>query len=107
MSTADAHAPRRARWMGAVLAAALVAVAFYAIDRTRAAMAGEVYDPYTIVATLRVDYFWRVGLSVFLGTLAAGIWWVAVRDAEAALERLAQTVPFVGAVAAVLSAIWP
>lgn len=98
---------RSARVVGAWLTAALVAMLYYGLDRTRAAIGGEVYDPYTIISVLRVDYFWRVGISLFLGSLAAGIWWMSIRNPQQALGHLARALPFVVALVTLLSAIWP
>ena len=98
---------RDARIAGAVLFGALIAVAYYGIDRTQAAMQGAVYDPYSIIATLRVDYFWRVGISVFLATLGGGVWWMVVRKPEAGLRLLVRGTLATAAVMTVLSAVWP
>jgi hypothetical protein len=68
MSPAD-----RERLAAACLAAALAACLFYAVDRSIAAIRNPI-DPRMIVATVRIEYFWRVGLSAFVASLV-GIGW--------------------------------
>ncbi|TVQ97885.1 MAG: hypothetical protein EA398_14095 [Deltaproteobacteria bacterium] len=64
---ADPHtAGARARIAVAVLGAATVGCLFYGVDRTRAALTEDPYDPLLILESARIDYFWRIGISGFL-----------------------------------------
>lgn len=99
------------RLAGAIWIAALAGCVFYGVDRTRAAWAMGDVDPTAIIATVRVEYFWRVGLSAFIASVAGiGGWWWLGRSAEApetALRWLGRlTLPIVG-VCALLSVLWP
>lgn len=104
----DARRRSRFRVAAAGLAGSLAACLFYGLDRTRAAISEEGYDPLMIVGTTRIDYFWRVGLSVFIGTLivAAVFWWAAGREERTWQLTVRALVPIVLFVS-LLSAVFP
>jgi hypothetical protein len=91
-----------------VLAAALVACIFYAVDRSRAAIVHGPPDPLSITASTRIEYFWRIGLGAFLGgSTALGVWLYPPGDPKALTLSLARwTVP-VTIGCAIASFIWP
>ncbi len=92
----------------AVLAGALAACLFYALDRTFAAVTGPPLDPRAIVTTTRVDYFWRAGLSAFVATLVgSGAWALGPKRAAHGLPWLRRAAPWVVAACASLSMNWP
>lgn len=96
------------RWATASLAGALTACAVYAADRTLAALREPPVDPRAIIATARVDYFWRVGMAAFVGTIAALLVVQVIRgDDVRVLTWVTRAAPFVIAACAVLSAAWP
>ena len=100
------------RWIQLAVGAltgALGGCLFYAIDRTRAAIAMGAVDPTAIVATVRVEYFWRLGLSAFVASVAAiGGWWLASRlDPSKALQATTRALIPVTLLCAALSVIWP
>jgi hypothetical protein len=72
----------------AVLAGALVAIAFYAADRSRAAILSPPFDPVAVIASARIEYFWRMQLSVFAGSLAAAVVYTAAAGREQRVLRL-------------------
>lgn len=88
------------------LCGALVACLVYAGDRTWAALTVP-GDPRNIVATVHVDYFWRVAMAAFVGSLAALVFAYAVRDVERARGRLVKAAPLVVGVVAMLAAAFP
>ena len=94
----------RERLAGAVLAAALAACVIYAVDRTVAAVRSPI-DPRTVVATVRIEYFWRAGVSAFVGSLVGAGWFAWARPGWAA--ALGRAVLPVAAACATLSALWP
>lgn len=59
-----------------ILIAGWVAMLFYALDRTYSALTTPGYDPLAIVASLRIDYFWRMAVGGFLGVSAGMIHFV-------------------------------
>lgn len=68
---------------GAALAAAEVAALLYAVDRTVAALRMGPIDPFAVVATARIDYFWRAGVSAFVASLVLLVWPHLARGREA------------------------
>ena len=96
----------RVRLAGAVLCGALVACLFYSADRSWAAWHEAPLQ--ALVATGRVDYFWRAGLAAFLGSLAGLAWLGATRGREvAALALTARLAPVVVGACALASVLWP
>lgn len=98
----------RLRIAGAAHCAALVACLFYAADRTWAAWHSSGFDPLEVVATTRIDYFWRCGVAGFLGSLAFGLWMLFVRHREGRAQAvLARLTPAVVLLCATASVLWP
>lgn len=91
----------------AVLVWALAAVLFYALDRSYKAATSPPVDPVTIVATARIDYFWRMALSAFIGTFAMLAWprIAAGREAVAAAALL-RAAPWIIALSALLMVVF-
>jgi hypothetical protein len=106
MST-ERHSTHLAR-AGAALAAAQAACLTYALDRTAAALRTGPIDPLAVVATVRIDYFWRLLLSAFVASLVFFAWATLVRGHEDAALRWAQRalVPVV-VLCAALAVAWP
>lgn len=104
-----AHAAAaRAAWAGALVAGALTACLVYALDRTAAAVAGGQFDPLAVVASARIDYFWRMALSTFVGSLVLLGWPRLVgQRGPAALRGLLRCVWPVLALCATLSVLYP
>lgn len=62
--------PRIAQIATSTLIAAWVGILFYALDRTYAAVTSPIYDPLSVVASVRIDYFWRMATGGFLAVSA-------------------------------------
>ena len=91
----------------AVLVWALAAVLFYALDRSYKAATSPPVDPVTIVATARIDYFWRMALSAFIGTFPMLAWArLSAGREEAAAAMLLRIAPWVIALAAALMVVF-
>lgn len=104
------HAPSPAGY-GRVIAgvwAASAAIAFYAIDRTRAAIAHGPFDPDAMPSSLRIEYFWRMMMA---GFIASVVFYVAAAVARSSGERGIQLSVRVAAAvtvaASVLSVLFP
>lgn len=94
--------------VGAVVAFALTACLVYALDRTAAAVGNPPFNPLAAVASARIDYFWRMPLAAFVGSLVGLGWGRAVGErAPAALRLLLRLVWPVVLLCATLSAVWP
>ncbi|MCB9526061.1 MAG: hypothetical protein H6702_22180 [Myxococcales bacterium] len=87
MTAPDARGLARA---GAALAAAQLGCLVYALDRTAAAVRHGPIDPLAIVATTRIEYFWRAGTAAFVASLLWWGWPALVRGREAAALRWAE-----------------
>lgn len=86
---------------------ALAAILFYALDRAYKAASSPPVDPVTIVATARIDYFWRMALSAFIGTFPMLAWArLSAGREEAAAALLLRIAPWVIAVAAALMVVF-
>jgi hypothetical protein len=72
--------------LAAVLAAAIVGSAYYAIDRAIAFLRNGPPDPLGTMASPRIDYFWRIALATFIASLVL----VAVDRLAPASPRLVQ-----------------
>ncbi len=93
---------------GAALVAAQVGCLTYAVDRTLAAVRYGPIDPLAIVATTRIEYFWRAGLAAFVASLVWWGWPTLVRGREAIALRWAQrSLLPVTALCALLAVGWP
>lgn len=106
-SSAEAELRLAAR-AGSWLIFALVASLTYAIDRTVAALSGAMYDPLAAVASARIDYFWRMPMAAFVGSLAAFGWprLVGAR-APVGLRWLMRALWPTVALCTLLSVLWP
>jgi len=97
----------RLRWAGGALCGALVACLVYAGDRTAAAILAPV-DPRVVVESARIDYFWRAGMSAFVGSLALLLFVQLTRGHEAtALRWVTHAAPVVVGISVLLSVVWP
>lgn len=86
---------------------ALTAVLFYALDRSHAAITNPPFDPVTVIATARIDYFWRMALSAFIGTFAMLAWpRLAAGREERAAALLFRVAPWVIVLAAALMVVF-
>jgi hypothetical protein len=82
---------------------ALAAVLFYALDRGYKAATSPPFDPVGIIATARIDYFWRMALSAFIGTFAMMAWpRIAAGREDRAAELLLRAAPWVIVFSAIL-----
>ncbi len=96
------------RLLGAILAGSLVALLYYTIDRSRAFIVHGPPDPLSPFASARIDYFWRVGYGLFLGTIATGAWWQLIgARAEAGFRLLVKLIVPSAILGTVLSLIFP
>jgi hypothetical protein len=87
---------------------ALAFILFYAIDRTAGAIFAPGPDPATVIASARVDYFWRTitGLYVAPFFYAATLWLSRGRE-DRAWTLAARLVVPVSVLGAVLSVLFP
>ena len=99
---------RSHRWSASALAWALFASLYYAIDRSRAAIVSGEVDPLAIVSTTRIDYFWRIQLSLFVGSvIAAAVFaFAAGRETKVLRGLTTATIP-IGVFCCVLAVVWP
>lgn len=96
------------RVVGAAIAAALVAILYYAIDRSRAFIVHGPPDPLSPFSSQRIDYFWRVAIAFFLGSIAWAGWSALIRErAERGFVLLTRAVVPVVALAVLLSLLFP
>ncbi|MFN3199169.1 MAG: hypothetical protein ACE366_12280 [Bradymonadia bacterium] len=110
MSDVEAHHERDVwlRICAGALAGALVGCLFYSLDRTRAAIDMGPVDPTAIMATVRVEYFWRLGLSAFISTVGAIAGWrLALGRAEQIIRWLTRLLVPVTLGCALLSVMYP
>lgn len=96
------------KYVGAALFGSLVAIAYYAIDRSRAFIMHGPPDPLSPFASHRVDYFWRIAIAFFLATMAFAAWNSLMgKHADRGYTVLRRAlIPVVG-VAVVLSFLFP
>ena len=86
---------------------ALTAVLFYALDRGYKAATSPPFDPVGIIATARIDYFWRMALSAFIGTFAMLAWpRIAAGREDRAAELLLRAAPWVIVFSAILMVVF-
>ena len=86
---------------------ALTAALFYALDRSYAALTNPPFDPVTVIATARIDYFWRMALSAFIGTFAMLAWpRIAAGREDQAAALLFRVAPWVVIVSAILMVVF-
>jgi hypothetical protein len=86
---------------------ALTALLFYALDRGYKAATSPPFDPVGIIATARIDYFWRMALSAFIGTFAMMAWpRIAAGREERAAALLLRVAPWVIVFSAILMVVF-
>ncbi len=86
---------------------ALAAVLFYALDRGYKAANTAPVNPVNIIATARIDYFWRMALSAFIGTFAMMAWpRIAADREERAAALLFRAAPWVIVFSAILMVVF-
>lgn len=85
---------------------ALSALLFYALDRAYKAANSPPVDPVTIVATARIDYFWRMALSAFIGTFFMLAWPRIAGANEARAALLFRAAPWVILISAILMVVF-
>jgi len=86
---------------------ALAATLFYALDRAYADITTPPFDPVTVIATARIDYFWRMALSAFIGTFAMLAWpRIAAGREDRAAELLLRAAPWVIVFSAILMVVF-
>lgn len=104
MSEQRTHAVLRAE---SLLVWALAATLFYALDRAYADITSPPFDPVSIIATARIDYFWRMALSAFIGTFAMLAWpRIASGREERAATLLFRAAPWVVVFSAILMVVF-
>lgn len=92
----------------AAVGTALVLVAYYALDRSRAAIMSPSIDPSLVIAGERIEYFWRVTICAYASPLVFAALFVASRGREEAAWRwIHRAVAPVSLIAAALAAIFP
>lgn len=106
--TSSALPDRVALHAGAALTAALIAIAFYAIDRSWAVIQHGPPDPLSGFASARIDYFWRIGTAFFIATLVYPGWLAVMKSRAQAGWAIAQRamVPVI-VLACIASVVWP
>jgi hypothetical protein len=86
---------------------ALAAVLFYALDRGYKAATSPPFDPVGIIATARIDYFWRMALSAFIGTFAMMAWpRIAAGREDRSAALLLRAAPWIIVVSAILMVVF-
>jgi hypothetical protein len=86
---------------------ALAATLFYALDRAYAAATSPPFDPVSVIATARIDYFWRMALSAFIGTFAMLAWpRIAAGREDRAATLLFRAAPWVVVFSAILMVVF-
>jgi hypothetical protein len=86
---------------------ALAAVLFYALDRAYKAANTPPVNPVNIIATARIDYFWRMALSAFIGTFAMLAWpRIAAGREDRAAALLLRAAPWIIVVSAILMVVF-
>ncbi len=87
---------------------ALACCAFYSLDRTYNAIWHPGPDPAQVMASVRIEYFWRLIAAGYLAPVfAAAAWWGA-RGREARALRIATvSVGPIVVICAILSVVWP
>jgi hypothetical protein len=111
MTTAeDASFPRQAIADAGLVFAVATPVA-YALQRLYEQMRGETSDPVLILVTLHTVYYWRVGIAVWLGGMAAVLAYAFVARRRRATDQLPRRVAVAAAVLlpamAVVSYLFP
>lgn len=97
-----------ARWAGAAIASALASIAFYGLDRTRAYLVHGPPNPLGMTASHRIEYFWRIGMAVFVASVVLLLWRLLVNGREeAALRWTLRAILPVILVCSVLSVLFP
>ena len=92
----------------ASVATALTLIAYYALDRSRAAIFDPGPDPSIVIASERVEYFWRVTICAYAAPLVFAGWYALARGREHALwHRVSWAIVPVSVIAAALSVIFP
>lgn len=93
---------------GAIVAAALASIVFYATDRSIAVILHGPPDPLSGFASARIDYFWRIGIAFFIATLVYPGWLALMKHrAQAGWAVMQRSVVPVVVLACIASAIWP
>lgn len=99
------------RGVGVAAAAAgtaLLAIAWYAIDRSVAAVLHPSIDPSLVIAGERIEYFWRVTICAWGSPVLFAALFVAARGRERrALELARVAVAPVVLLAAALAVVFP
>jgi hypothetical protein len=85
---------------------ALAATLFYALDRAYAAATSPPFDPVSVIATARIDYFWRMALSAFIGTFFMLAWPRIAGASEARATVLLRAAPWIVVVSAILMVVF-
>jgi hypothetical protein len=107
-SPEPSSAERLFGWTAAALAAGLVASLYYMLDRSWAFLQEGPPEPLTMTASARIDYFWRIGLSAFIGITAGMLWQRALSGRERqGLEWLLRALLPVTIVCSILAAVFP
>ncbi len=92
----------------AAVATALTLIAYYAIDRSQAAVFSPGPDPATVMASVKVEYFWRVTVCAYASPMVFAAWFALSRGREERLwrwvSRAALPIPLV---AAILALVFP
>jgi hypothetical protein len=92
----------------AVVVAAIVAIGWYALDRSMAVWMHGPPQPLSANASARIDYFWRMGISAVLASMA---WWAVElghRHVRATHMPVAIHILLgVTLVASIMSCLWP
>jgi len=85
---------------------AITATLFYALDRAYAAATSPPFDPVGVIATARIDYFWRMALSAFIGTFFMLAWPRIAANSEARATALLRAAPWVIVFSAILMVVF-
>lgn len=99
--------PRTLAIVGAVMAAALASGLYYALDLAIAHIRNGPPNPLSMTTSARIDYFWRIALSAFIGSVVGMLYLRVAGGNEArALRWTLRALWPVVLVASLLVAIW-
>ena len=88
--------------------AVLAAVATYAVLRTNDALFNREPNPATVIWTAHIAVFWRLGIGLYVGGMAAIVACILVpRNLALSVRVTAAMVPVVGAMIALQGALFP
>jgi membrane protein DedA with SNARE-associated domain len=99
---------RKLHAVAGALAAGIVSCLYYGIDRTIAYLRHGAPNPLGTMNSPRIDYFWRIALAGFLGSLVfMAVSWGIKRVQTSTIERMTMVLLVALAFCACLAAVFP